>query len=267
MPEDQDNSFQPTRQYLLSEGQVRAAFILSAVGMTALLLLLLILATAKPESRFVEADPTEFRQGLTAATSALSGYEMFEDGRARLDIDRAMELVAERGVQSPGMVAAGASAAAPGGAQEGAAPGADAGSGADDDEQALPAVDGAVAYGTCAACHQANGAGIPGAFPPLAGHAAELYQADPSYMIDVVLYGLTGQIQVDGVSYNGFMPSHEHLADAEIAAILNHVMTSFGNEEAVDSFEAYTEADVEAQRGLELSSDEVHALRADLNLE
>lgn len=264
MPEDHDNSYQPTRQYLLSEGQVRTAFVLSAVGMTALLLLLLILATAKPESRLRPADSTEFEQGLTAATSTLSGYEVFEDGRARLDIDRAMELVTERGVQSPGILAPGADAAAPGGAQDGQP---DAAAGADDDEQALPAVDGAVAFGTCAACHQSNGAGVPGAFPPLAGHAAELYQADPTYMVDVVLYGLTGQIQVEGVSYNGFMPSHEHLSDAEIAAILNHVMTSFGNEDAVDSFEPYTAEDVEAQRGLELSSSDVHSLRAELNLE
>src|SRR5690606_41234188 len=102
MPEDQDNSFQPTRQYLLSEGQVRAAFILSAVGMTALLLLLLILATAKPESRFVEADPTQFHEGLTAATSAPSGYELFDDGRAPLHTARSIAPVHARGAQSAG---------------------------------------------------------------------------------------------------------------------------------------------------------------------
>ena len=242
MPEDQDNSFQPTRQYLLSEGQVRAAFILSAVGMTALLLLLLILATAKPESRFVEADPTEFRQGLTAATSALSGYEMFEDGRARLDIDRAMELVAERGVQSPGMVAAGASAAAPGGAQEGAAPGADAGSGADDDEQALPAVDGAVAYGTCAACHQATGQGLPNVFPPLAGDPLVVAD-DPSEHIATVLHGREGST-INGVEYFSPMPAFKSLLnDADIAAVVNHERTSWGNSAPVVSA-----ADVSALR-------------------
>ncbi len=260
MPED--TSYEPVRQYLVSEGQVRTAFVLSALGMAALLLLLLFLATSRPQGRLSALDPTEFQTGLQAATGVLEGYEVFDDGRARLDIDRAMELVAERGVASPGIVAPGAAVQAPGG------PGAaDVAPGADDDEQALPDVDGAVAFGTCAACHQANGAGIPGAFPPLANHAAELYIADPTYMIDVVLYGLTGQIQVEGATYNGFMPAHEHLADEEIAAILNHVMTSFGNEDAASGFEPYTAESVAAQRGLGLSSADVLELRADLGLE
>ena len=63
------------------------------------------------------------------------------------------------------------------------------------------------------------------------------------------------------------MPSHEHLADAEISAILNHVMTSFGNQDAVSSFEPYTADDVAAQRELGLSSADVHDLRSELNLE
>lgn len=259
MAEDRGTGFEPTRQYLLSEGQVRIAFVLSAVGMAGLLLLLLVLAMARPQVRLTPANATEFQAGLEAATGALAGYEVYEDGRARIDIDRAMELVAERGVQAPGIVAPGAAPSAP--------VGGDAAGGADDDEQAQASVDGAVAFATCAACHQANAAGIPGAFPPLAGHAAELYQAERTYMLDVVLFGLTGQIQVDGVSYNGFMPSHQHLADEEIAAILNHVMTSFGNEDAGVSFEPYTAADVAGQRELALTSDQVHQLRSELGLE
>ncbi|HEX7000903.1 MAG TPA: c-type cytochrome [Trueperaceae bacterium] len=260
MAEDRGPGYEPTRQYLLSEGQVRTAFVLSALGMAGLLLLLLVLAMAKPEVRLTPADSTEFQAGLAAATGALAGYEVYEDGRARIDIDRAMELVAERGVQSPGIVAPGAPVGAPAGADGAAA-------GADDDEQALASVDGAVAFAACAACHQADAGGIPGAFPPLAGHAAELYQAERTYMLDVVLFGLTGQIQVNGVSYNGFMPSHQHLADEEIAAILNHVMTSFGNQDAGVSFEPYTAADVAGQRDLALTSDQVHQLRAELSLE
>lgn len=39
---------------------------------------------------------------------------------------------------------------------------------------ALAQADGAKLYAQCAGCHQANGQGLPGAFPPLAGHVAEI---------------------------------------------------------------------------------------------
>ena len=60
------------------------------------------------------------------------------------------------------------------------------------------------AYATnCMACHQANGAGLPSAFPPLSGHAAKLYEADSDYLIKVILYGLQGQLSANGEKYNG----------------------------------------------------------------
>ncbi len=256
MADDTTPEYQPVRQYLLSEGQVRAAFVLSFVGMVGLLLLLLFVATARPQSRFQRLDGGAFQAGLRAATARLEGFEVLPDGRARLDIDRAIELVAARGVQDPGIVP-------PGQAPAGAQPGGDAAdAGAD-----AASVDGAAAYATCAGCHQAGGQGLPGAFPPLAGHAADLYAVSRDYPIDVVLFGLMGQIQVDGVTYNGLMPAHQHLSDAEIAAILNHVLTSFGNEAEVEAFEPYTAADVEARRGLALSSTDVYAARQELGLE
>lgn len=260
MPEDQTPQYEPVRQYLLTEGQVRAAFILSFVGMTALLLVLLFVATARPQARLQALSGDEFQAGLRSATARLEGYELFEDGRARLDIGRAMALVAERGVVDTGAVA-------PGQAVAGAAP-ADAAPGEDAVGAAAPAeVDGAQAFTACAACHMATGAGVPGAFPPLARHAADLHDASRTFLIDVVMYGMTGQISVDGVTYNGLMPSHAHLSDAELAAILNHVMTSFGNEELATSFEDYSAAEVEARRGQALSFTDVYAQRQELSLE
>ncbi|HEX7039113.1 MAG TPA: cytochrome c [Trueperaceae bacterium] len=258
MADDNVPEFQPVRQYLVSEGQVRAAFVLSFVGMVGLLLLLLVLATARPRARPQALDGQEFRAGLQAATSRLEGYEVYDDGRARLDIDRAIELVAQRGVQDPGIVPPGQ---APAGAQGGQAGGEAGAAGAAEQ------VDGAAAFATCAGCHQANAQGLPGLFPPLAGHAGELYQASRDYPVHVVLFGLMGQIEVDGTAYNGVMPSHTHLPDAEIAAILNHVMTSFGNEDVVESFEPYTAEEVAEQRGLALSSADVYAERQELGLE
>lgn len=261
MADDTAHGFQPTRQYLVSEGQVRAAFVLSFVGMVGLLLLLLVLATARPQGRFQVLDGAEFRAGLAAAAARLQGYEVFLDGRARLDIDRAIALVAERGVVDPGILAPGQAPAA-GAPAAGDAAAADQAAAGD-----AAAVDGATAYAVCAACHQPTGQGLPGAFPPLAGHAADLYEASRDYIVDVVLYGLMGQILVDGMPYNGVMPSHEHLSDAELAAILNHVLTSFGNEDRIEAFEPYAPADIAARRGQMLMFTDVYAERQQLGLE
>ncbi|MGH8280611.1 MAG: c-type cytochrome [Gammaproteobacteria bacterium] len=80
----------------------------------------------------------------------------------------------------------------------------------------------------CAACHQATGLGIPGAFPPLKGNAAVL-DPDPSKQIDTVLNGLHGQ-NVGGTVYATPMPPFGKLLnDADIADIINHERSSWGN--------------------------------------
>lgn len=259
---------EPTRQYLFSERQMRLAFVLGTVGMVAVLVAILLLATARPQGSLVPLDTSAFDQQLAAATADLEGYEVLDDGRARIDIDRAIELVVERGVTNPGIVAAGAASAA--GAAPAAGAGQPAGDGAAPAAQAdasLP--DGAAVFSqVCAGCHQANAQGIPGAFPPLAGgHAPELYVADRDYPILVVLYGLQGPIQVAGASYNSVMTPQLQLSDAEIAAVLNHVMTSFGNDAALPAdFAPYTADDVAAQRDLMLMSGEIHARRVEIGL-
>lgn len=96
---------------------------------------------------------------------------------------------------------------------------------------AVPAsVDGGQLYtAQCVACHQANGAGVPGVFPPLA--ASEWVNAnDPGITIRILLHGIKGPITVAGAKYNGEMPAFgDKLSDAELAALVNHVRTSFGN--------------------------------------
>lgn len=79
---------------------------------------------------------------------------------------------------------------------------------------------------TCAACHQPDGKGIPGAFPPLA--KSDFLMADKQRAIGVLLHGLTGQITVNGTKYNGVMPKLD-LQDADIAAALTYIRNSFGN--------------------------------------
>jgi len=94
----------------------------------------------------------------------------------------------------------------------------------------------------CVACHQADGKGLPGAFPPLAG--SDYLEADPKRAIGVVLHGLTGPVTVNGKEFNSVMPPMTQLSDTEIADVLTYVMNSWGND-----FGVVTAADVAAVRG------------------
>ncbi len=89
--------------------------------------------------------------------------------------------------------------------------------------------DGAKIYAAnCSSCHGAAGAGVPGAFPPLAGNKAIV--GDDKYIADVLLGGLQGQIAVNGQTYSGVMPAWAaQLSDTEIAAVATHVRSSWGN--------------------------------------
>src|ERR1700733_6379265 len=84
---------------------------------------------------------------------------------------------------------------------------------------------------TCVACHQAGGTGMAGAFPPLAGHVADILKpADGrTYIGKVLLFGLEGAITVNGGDYAGAMPSWQSLSDNDIAAVLNYVSTAWDN--------------------------------------
>lgn len=90
-------------------------------------------------------------------------------------------------------------------------------------------VDGAAVFSArCAACHQATGVGLPGVFPPLAG--SEWVAGKPETLVAMVLHGINGPLTVQGNSYNGAMPAFkDQLQDAEIAALLTHVRSTWGN--------------------------------------
>ncbi len=78
----------------------------------------------------------------------------------------------------------------------------------------------------CAACHQPDGQGIAGAFPPLA--KSDFLNADAKRAIKVVTGGLTGKVSVNGQAYDGVMPAW-HLTDDEIASVLTFVSNNWGN--------------------------------------
>lgn len=83
----------------------------------------------------------------------------------------------------------------------------------------------------CAACHQANGLGMPGAFPALAGSEWVLDEGHQR-VVRIVLHGLNGPITVKGVQLNSQMPGLPQLSDAQIANILTFVKNAkeWGNE-------------------------------------
>lgn len=84
---------------------------------------------------------------------------------------------------------------------------------------------------TCQACHQATGAGIPGAFPPLA--ESEWVNGSPRRMAAIVLHGLQGEITVKGQKYQGAMPPFkDQLKPEDVAAVATYVRGSFGNTSA-----------------------------------
>lgn len=80
----------------------------------------------------------------------------------------------------------------------------------------------------CASCHQMNGQGLPGVFPPLAG--SDWVHAEASKQIDVMLNGLRGEIEVNGRKYNGVMPGFGHMSDHDLAAIATFVRQAWGND-------------------------------------
>ncbi|MFB6374582.1 MAG: cbb3-type cytochrome c oxidase subunit II, partial [Bradymonadaceae bacterium] len=81
----------------------------------------------------------------------------------------------------------------------------------------------------CASCHQADGSGVPGTFPPLAGDPV-VTANDPTRHVEIVVDGLQGKA-IEGTSYAAAMPAFgDKLSDDEIAAVINHERTSWGND-------------------------------------
>jgi nitrite reductase (NO-forming)/hydroxylamine reductase len=93
----------------------------------------------------------------------------------------------------------------------------------------------------CATCHQPDGRGVPGVFPPLAG--SDFLQGNRPIVLAAALFGLTGPIMVNGQDYDGAMPSLGHLSDRELSAAISYVFDAWGND-----LEPVTEAEVAALR-------------------
>ena len=115
----------------------------------------------------------------------------------------------------------------------------------------------------CQSCHQQDGGGVAGAFPPLSG--SEWVKGDPVRPVNIVLHGMEGEIVRDGVTYNAPMPGFaRQLSDEEAAWVVSYIRNAFGNEapeitaeevetirEATrDRSDAWTEEELDAWAGI-----------------
>lgn len=96
-------------------------------------------------------------------------------------------------------------------------------------ENPASASDGATIYNeNCSSCHQADGKGIPEAFPPLAGNPT--VTGTPVAVIAIVKGGLEGRVTVDGQAYSGIMPRWQGvLSDEQIASVISYIRSSWKN--------------------------------------
>lgn len=131
---------------------------------------------------------------------------------------------------------------------------------------------GETTYNTvCMACHQMNGQGLPGVYPSIIGNPVRIYGVEGSreYLAKLMLYGLQGEVNIDGATYNQLMTGQEMvLDDAQIAAVLNYVMHAFGNAEALpEDYEPFTAEEIAPYRGQGLTAADVYALRGELGID
>lgn len=96
-------------------------------------------------------------------------------------------------------------------------------------------------YGTyCMSCHQDQGEGIEDIYPPLA--KSDYLMADKKRSIKQTMFGVTGEINVNGKIYNSDMIGFD-LSDQEVSDVLNYVRNSFNSKSA-----AVTPEEVKAVR-------------------
>jgi mono/diheme cytochrome c family protein len=115
---------------------------------------------------------------------------------------------------------------------------------------------------TCALCHQVGAVGLKGQFPRLASRVDRMSR-DPqtrAYLIQSVLFGISGRMEVDGVSIMGVMPGFTTLSDADVASVLNY-LARLGERKGKPA-QAFTVAEINIVRsGGQLTPSQVMARR------
>ena len=106
---------------------------------------------------------------------------------------------------------------------------------------------GKAAYlANCASCHQPDGKGMTGVFPPLA--KSDFLKKPYTDAVKMVIEGGSGKLVVNDVEYNNVMPAMSHISNEDIANIVNYIVNNWGNPGG-----SISAADVAKIRGTELS--------------
>ena len=80
----------------------------------------------------------------------------------------------------------------------------------------------------CETCHGAEGQGVPGVYPPLAGSG--WVTGDKGRLLRIILHGMQGEMEVSGTTYSNRMPAWGSiLDDDQVAQVATYVRTHWGN--------------------------------------
>lgn len=123
-----------------------------------------------------------------------------------------------------------------------------------------PLAEGARVYArACQACHQADGSGLAGAFPPIVG--SEWVVGPAETVTRIILHGIQGPIRVAGQEFDGVMPGWaDQLSDAQVAAVATYIR-QWGTNDAspVDAATIAAVRQAEADRMEPWTADELEA--------
>ena len=93
-------------------------------------------------------------------------------------------------------------------------------------------IDGQALYKLhCANCHQDNGQGLAGLYPPIAG--SDFLKDNKNLILCSMRYGLKDTIVVNGKTYRQPMPANTQLQALDVAEIGTYIYNEWGNEKAI----------------------------------
>jgi len=121
----------------------------------------------------------------------------------------------------------------------------------------------AIFVSNCAVCHQPDGKGAPGVYPPLAGSVGRdaALKNGRNYLIDVLSFGMGGKIESGGDSFEGDMPPWPQLSDKDVADVLTYVLTGLNSNLLPTDFKPISADEVKAERAKQLNAAAIHAER------
>lgn len=121
---------------------------------------------------------------------------------------------------------------------------------------------GSSGYAVCGGCHQGNGMGLPGQYPPLAG--SEWVLGGTERLIRVVQHGLVGQVTVKGQNYNfpgGMQPFGAAMSAGDLANVLTFIRNSWGNEAHMITKEMVEKVRADEKRATQWTMSDLEAFK------